>query len=110
MAADKRDTCGITPEMIGVDGRVCVWDRFARAWVRKAPIDAVEMLRAGAGSLEGDEAKPAEPVYVNPKPEVPFSGVKQASPPPPPASGSTGRTGLGFPEPVSTAKAASATK
>ena len=52
---------GITPDLVGPDGKVAVWIIPTKTWRRKAPIDAMELIRVGSASLEGDGNRPEDP-------------------------------------------------
>jgi len=52
---------GITPDMVGPDGKVAVWIIATQTWERKASIDVKELLRVGSASLEGDGNRPEDP-------------------------------------------------
>lgn len=45
--------------MVGTDGKVKIWDLVAKAWTRRYPIDAREMIAIGVAQLEEPAPAPA---------------------------------------------------
>lgn len=77
-----------TQQDIGVDGKVAVWGLEEQAWLRRWPVDAVEMIRMGVAKADAPKDAPAPPRAKIPGTAVPrfAEPVKPKDPAETPAS------------------------
>lgn len=72
-AIRKRDSIGISPDMLDSAGTVKIYDTVAKCWCRRSAIDAREMIAMDTGSL--DEPKSEKKAAATKSRSEPVSGL-----------------------------------